>query len=79
MVHTGPEARKASANQIELDVIKRPGAGGGPKKNLPSSMRSNPGNPGRVIENASQFCYIGQSFALYLNLSRRQGVESRDR
>ena len=59
MVDARVEAGQIAADQIEIDVIKRPGAGGGPEVLLASRVTAFLGDPGRKQEKPSQGFQVG--------------------
>ncbi len=59
MVDARIEAGQIAADQIEIDVLKRPGAGGGPEERLASRVTPFLGDPGRKQEKASQGFKVG--------------------
>src|SRR5207247_4003060 len=59
VIETGLEIREVTANQIQLDFVKRAGAGRGAKVNLAARILSVPSDAAGEIKKLCQDHYIG--------------------
>ena len=50
MIDTSFQVREVATNQVKLDFIERPGAGGGAKVDLTARILPVPGNPSGKVE-----------------------------
>src|SRR5205807_3804958 len=64
VIETGLEIRQVTANQIQLDFVKRSGAGRGAKVNLAARILSLPSDAGGEIEQLSHGPQVGYRHCL---------------